>query len=78
MVICDVAVRRHSLFDHTFSCVLVKIIKPLGLLACRRNFRDAAGVTAPVVHWEYCGPRILTLEYLPGAFRERVWAAFST
>lgn len=34
----------------------------------RRNFRRTAQVPVrvPVVHWQYCTPRILTLEYLPG------------
>ncbi|KAI8468021.1 MAG: ABC1 family-domain-containing protein [Monoraphidium minutum] len=32
----------------------------------RRNFRDVEWVKAPVVHWEYCSSRVLTLEYLPG------------
>ena len=35
--------------------------------ACRRNFRaDAAWARAPKVYWEYCSPRVLVLEYLPG------------
>ena len=32
----------------------------------RRNFRGTPWVRAPVVHWEYCSSRVLTLEYLPG------------
>jgi hypothetical protein len=32
----------------------------------RRNFRDVPWVRVPMVHWEYCSPRVLTLEYLPG------------
>lgn len=32
----------------------------------RRNFRDVDWVRAPVVHWEFCSSRVLTLEYLPG------------
>ncbi|PNW79848.1 hypothetical protein CHLRE_08g369150v5 [Chlamydomonas reinhardtii] len=33
----------------------------------RRNFRaDAAWARAPKVYWEYCSPRVLVLEYLPG------------
>lgn len=32
----------------------------------RRNFRDVPWVRVPTVHWEYCSPRVLTLEYLPG------------
>ena len=32
----------------------------------RRNFRDVPWVQAPVVYWEYCSPRVLTLQYLPG------------
>lgn len=33
----------------------------------RRNFRDTPWVRTPVVHWEFSSPRVLTLEYLPGA-----------
>ncbi|GBF95186.1 hypothetical protein Rsub_07899 [Raphidocelis subcapitata] len=32
----------------------------------RRNFRGEPWVRAPVVHWEFCSSRVLTLEYLPG------------
>ncbi|KXZ50166.1 hypothetical protein GPECTOR_17g802 [Gonium pectorale] len=33
----------------------------------RRNFRaDAPWARAPTVYWEYCSPRVLVLEYLPG------------
>ncbi|GIL68808.1 hypothetical protein Vafri_22040 [Volvox africanus] len=33
----------------------------------RRNFRaDASWARAPKVYWEYCSPRVLVLEYLPG------------
>ena len=32
----------------------------------RRNFRDVPWVRTPVVYWEYCSPRVLALEYLPG------------
>jgi hypothetical protein len=32
----------------------------------RRNFRDVPWVRVPIIHWEYCSPRVLTMEYLPG------------
>jgi len=32
----------------------------------RRNFRDVPWVEVPTVYWEYCSPRVLTLQYLPG------------
>ncbi|KAL6762525.1 ABC1 family-domain-containing protein [Haematococcus lacustris] len=32
----------------------------------RRNFRDVPWVRVPKVYWEYCSPRVLTMEYLPG------------
>jgi hypothetical protein len=32
----------------------------------RRNFRDVAWCRAPLVYWQYCSPRVVTLEYLPG------------
>ncbi|GFR49675.1 hypothetical protein Agub_g11822, partial [Astrephomene gubernaculifera] len=34
----------------------------------RRNFRSSSlpWVRAPRVYWQYCGPRVLVLEYLPG------------
>ncbi len=37
----------------------------------RRNFRnDAAWARTPKVYWEYCSPRVLVLEYLPGEQKE--------
>jgi predicted unusual protein kinase regulating ubiquinone biosynthesis (AarF/ABC1/UbiB family) len=39
----------------------------------RRNFRDTPWVRTPVVHWEFSSPRVLTLEYLPGAESSRLW-----
>ncbi len=36
----------------------------------RRNFRaDAVWARAPMVYWELCSPRVLTLQYLPGKAR---------
>lgn len=32
----------------------------------RRNFQTEDWVKVPRVHWRYCSPRILTLEYMPG------------